>query len=493
MSAEPLTTALLVTTAGVLLGISVLFSRAAERVRMPVVLVFIAIGMVAGSDGIGGIAFEDYRLAYQLGTVALVLILFDGGLNTPRAALQAALRPAAVLATAGVFLTALVMALGARLLGMPWPAALLVGAVTSSTDAAAVFSILRSGGLQLKRRVGVILEVESGANDPMAVILTTVIVSNLVHPGEVRWWLVPLQVLWQLAAGALGGLAVGYGGRWILGRLRLQTGGLYVAMTLALSCLAFGIPTIANGSGFLAVYVAGVLIGNGELPYRAGVVRSHDAFGWLSQIAMFLMLGLLVFPSRLPDVAGLGLALALVLVLVARPLAVLLCIWPWRLPVREVVYIAWVGLRGAVPIVLATFPVLAGAPGAERLFSLIFFIVVVNVVVQGGTITWMTRRLGLESGEAPSPPAAVEIASLAPLDGAIRSFHVNEAVAAAGAMVRDLPFPEGARIMLIVRGRELVPPRGSTALVPGDHVFVLSKPEDEGTLSLMFGRPAADA
>jgi cell volume regulation protein A len=492
MTSEPLWTAILVTTVGVLLGISVVFSRAAERVRMPVILVFLAIGMLAGSDGIGGIHFEDYRLAYQLGTAALVLILFDGGLNTPREALRAAIRPASVLATAGVFLTAAFMALGARLLGMPWPAALLIGAVTSSTDAAAVFSILRSGGLQLKRRVGTTLEVESGINDPMAVILTTVIVSNLVSPGAANWWLTPLQVGWQLAAGAAGGLGVGFGGRFVLGTLRLHTGGLYVAATLALACLSFGVTTLAQGSGFLAVYVAAAVLGNGHLPYRAGIVRAHDAFAWLAQIAMFLMLGLLVFPSRLPDVALLGLALALVLVFIARPLAVALCIWPWRLPRREIVYIAWVGLRGAVPIVLATFPVLAGAPGAERLFSLVFFVVVVNVILQGGTITWLTKRLGLESGEAPAPPAAIEIASLAPLEGAIRSFHVHEAVAAAQARIADLPFPEGARVMLIVRGRALVAPHGSTVCEPGDHVFVLSRPEDDATLSLIFGRASAD-
>jgi cell volume regulation protein A len=493
MTAEPFTTALLLSTAGVLLGVSVVFGHAAERVRMPVVLVFLLIGMLAGSDGIGGIAFEDYRLAYQLATAALVMILFDGGLNTPRASVMDALRPAGVLATAGVFLTAVIVALGARLLGLSWPTALLFGAVTSSTDAAAVFSILRSGGVQLKRRVGVTLEVESGVNDPMAVILTTVLVRNLAAPAEVSWTLVPLQVLFQLAVGAAAGFAVGHGGRLVMARLRLAAGGLYVALSLALAFLAFGIPTLLQGSGFLAVYVAGVILGNGHLPYRSGLLRAHDAFAWLAQIAMFLMLGLLVFPSRLLEVAGLGLGLAFVLTFVARPIAVALCLWPWHFRLKEVLYIGWVGLRGAVPIVLATFPVFMGTPGAERLFSLVFFVVVVSVVLQGGTIAWVTRRLGLESGEAPPPAAAIEIASLAPLEGAIRSFHVDAAVAAAGERIRDLPFPDGARVMLIVRDRELVPPKGTTALQPGDHVFILSRPEDEGTLSLIFGRAAADA
>lgn len=487
MHSELVATAAMLAVVGILLAISVLFGRAVERVRMPVVLVFLGIGMLAGSEGLGGIGFENYALAYRLGTVALALILFDGGLNTPKAAFREALGPAATLATAGVVLTAGIMAAGGRLLGMPWPVALVLGAVASSTDAAAVFSVLRGGGIQLRRRLGVTLELESGLNDPMAVILTTVLVSNLVAPGTLSWWRVPLDVLRELSLGAVAGLAIGYAGRALLSRMQLAAGGLYPALTLALAALAFGLPTLIGGSGFLAVYIAAVIIGNGHLPYRSGLLRVHDAIAWLAQIAMFLMLGLLVFPSRLVEVALPGLALSAILVAFARPIAAAICLLPWRMSPRETAYVGWVGLRGAVPIVLATFPVLAGAPGADRLFALVFFIVVVSTLVQGGSIPWLTRYLGLFESAPPPPPAAIEIASLQPLDGQVQSFFIAAESAAAGAKIGDLPFPETMSVMLVVRGQALIPPRGATVIEPGDHVFILAQKPDDVMLNLIFG------
>jgi len=488
-ASEPAATALLLAVFGLLLAVSILFSRAAERIAVPVTLLFLGIGMLAGSEGIGRIAFEDYRAAFRLGAIALVLILFDGGLNTPLAAVRQALRPAALLATVGVLGTAGLVGAAAYALGFPWPHALLLGAIVSSTDAAAVFSVLRGSGISLKRRVGTTLEVESGINDPMAVILTVALTQNLLTPDAALGWRLALDAAVEMAVGAGLGLLIGFAGRALLARIRLPAGGLYPVLTLAFACLAFGVPALIHGSGFLAVYVAALVLGNGVLPYRAGLLRVHDALAWLSQIAMFLMLGLLVFPSRLVEVGWVGLALALFLAVIARPLVVALCVTPFGYTARDTAYVGWVGLRGAVPIILATFPVLAGAPGAQRIFDVVFFIVVVNTLVPGATVPWVTRRLGLESREPPRPPAVIEIESRLPLTGELLSFYVDEALAVTGVPLAELPFPEGSAATLIVRGRELIAPKGQTALQPGDHVYVFARPEDLPFIQLMFGRP----
>ncbi|MBZ4417892.1 potassium/proton antiporter [Myxococcus sp. RHSTA-1-4] len=487
-STEPIPTALLLTLCGVLLALSVLFSRASGRFGIPVALLFLGIGMAAGSDGPGGIEFTDYGLAFRLGTVALVLILFDGGLNTPLASIQAAIRPAAVLATVGVVLTAAVAGLGAHLLfGFAWQQALLLGAIVSSTDAAAVFAVLRGSGLQLKRRVGTTLELESGLNDPMAVILTTAMTLSLVGGAEPGWELVGGAVV-QMVVGAGLGLGIGWAGRLLLKRLRLRAAGLYPVMTLALAMLAFGLPTLLQGSGFLAVYVVGIVLGNETIRYRTGLLRVHDALAWLSQVGMFLVLGLLVFPGALLDVAWEGLGMALVLAFVARPLAVLLCLLPFRFPAREILYTGWVGLRGAVPIILATFPVLSGAPGSREIFNVVFFIVVVNGLVPGATVPWVTRRLGLASNAPEPPPAVLEIASTQLLNGELSAFYIGSASAVAGERISDLPFPPGSAVMLLVRGQELLAPRGDTVFQPGDHVYVFSHSEDLPLLRLLFGQ-----
>jgi cell volume regulation protein A len=486
---EPYATALLLATCGLLLGVSVVFSRASQRTGLPIALLFLVVGMLAGSEGLGRIDFDDYRFAFRVGVVALALILFDGGLNTPLSAVRKAAAPAGVLATVGVAGTAVLVAVGANFLGLGWPEALLLGAVVSSTDAAAVFSVLRGSGLQLKRRPGVTLEVESGINDPVAVILTIVLTENLVTPGSASGLRIPLEIVLQLVIGTGVGAGVGYGGRHLLSRLSLSSGGLYPVMTLALGLLAFGVATLAHGSGFLAVYLAGLLLGNGPLPYRTGLLRVHDALAWLSQVGMFLILGLLVYPSRLLSVAGVGLAIAGLLVFVVRPAVVALCLLPFRYPQKEVLYIGWVGLRGAVPIVLATFPVLAAAPGAERLFDIVFFIVVASALVPGATVAWVTQKLGLQTKEPPAPQAVLAIESRQPLQGELMSFYIDEALVVTGMPLEELPLPEGAAVTLIIRKNQLVPPRPGTSLEAGDHVHLIASPEARGFIQLMFGRP----
>ncbi len=486
---EPAATAWILVIAAVLAGVAVLLARASERVGVPIVLVFLLVGMLAGSERLGGLRFHDYRLSFRVGTVALVLILFEGGLNTSAAALRRYAGPALTLATFGVVGTGAITAAAARALGFDWPHAVLLGAIVSSTDAAAIFAVLRSSGIQLRRRVGATLEAESGLNDPVAIVLTTLLAASLVHPGTLAAGRVAGAFAMQLGVGAAAGALLGFGGRWLLKRVLLPAGGLYPVLTLSLAAFAFGAATLVEGSGFLAVYVAGVVLGNGPIPYRTSVLRVHDALGWLGQVAMFLVLGLLAVPARLMAVAPVGIALALVLACVSRPAVVAACLAPFGYPRREIAYIGWVGLRGAVPIVLALIPLLAGAPGAARLFDVVFFIVVANAFLPGGTVRWVTRRLDLEANEPPPAPAALAIESREPLEGELLSFYVDEALGLAGQQIADLPIPDGTSVTVIVRGRTLIAPKGPTVLEVGDHVYVLTRAPDRPIVELLFGRP----
>jgi cell volume regulation protein A len=488
-ASEPIATAILLLAVGVLLALAALSTRATGRTGLPIALVFLAVGILAGRQ-FGGIDFDDFGLAYRLGTAALVLILFDGGLNTPSSVLKEGVRPAALLATAGVALTAVLVAVAARALGLGWPAAFLLGAVVSSTDAAAVFSVLRASGLQLKKRVGVTLELESGLNDPMAVILTSTLTAALSEHAPVRWPRLLLEIPIELAVGAAAGIGIGYAARWLLARVRLNVAGLYPVLSVAVALLAFAIPSLLYGSGFLAVYLAALVLGNGPLPYRSGLLRVHDAAAWFGQVGMFLVLGLLVRPRELvaAGVARVGVGVGLWLALVARPVAVALCLLPFGYRAREVVYIGWAGLRGAVPIILATFPVLAGAVEGRHIFTIVFFVAVVNALVPGATLRWVTRRLGLEANRPPAPHAVLEITSTQVLGSEVMSFYIGAASAVSGSSIADLPFPPGAAALLIVRGQELMAPKGATVLAPGDHVYVFSRPEDKPLVLLLFGR-----
>lgn len=489
--AEPESTALFLAVFAVLMAFSVLFMRALDRVGIPVVLIFLVLGMLGGSEGLGGVHFDNHALAFRVGTVALILILFDGGLNSTYASIRRSAAPAGLLATVGVAGTAGVMAVIGRLLGLSWSESLLIGAIVSSTDAAAVFAVLRGGRLKVKEKVRSALEVESCVNDPMAVILTVAIIQSLGSAPPSAWRLL-VDVPVQLAVGALVGAAIGLSTRWILTNMRLTTAGLYPVVTLASAFLAFGAATLAFGSGFLAVFTAAAILGNGSLPYRAGLTRVHDAVAWMSQVCMFVMLGLLVFPSRLLPVAGVGLALGIGLAFVARPLVVAALLMPFRWERREIAYVSWVGIRGAVPIILATFPILAQLPGADRLFHIVFFIVVVSAIVPGASIVPFTRRLGLNDPERPAPAAALEMHSLGKLDGEIHVYLVEPSVAVCGATLAQISFPEEAAVVLIVRGEELLPARGSTRIQAGDFVYVFCRPHDEPRIGLLFGRVTAE-
>ncbi|MGE3180568.1 MAG: potassium/proton antiporter [Phycisphaerae bacterium] len=484
--------ALLLTFGGLLLAVSAIFSRSLERLGIPVVLLFLGLGMVCGEDGLVGIPFNDFPLAFRIGTIALILILFDGGFNTPVSNIRSSLAPAGILATLGVIITAGLMALFGRWLGLPWPAALLIGAIVSSTDAAAVFSVLRGSGMKLRSRVGTTLEMESGLNDPMALILT-VGITEAIAQGNPAVGPLLLQIPVQLGIGAAIGLVVGHGARAILQRVPLSAGSLYAVLTVSLAFLTFGIASLLSGSGFLAVYISAIMLGNTELPYRSGLRRIHDALAWMGQITMFLTLGLLVTPSHLLEVVGVGLALGLILAVAARPLSVLFCLLPFRFRFSEIFYIGWVGLRGAVPIILAMFPVLANVPEAERVFEIVFFIVVVNAVVPGSTIRQFTSLAKMERISPPHPPAVVEIHSTRMLQGELMSFFISPSVSVCDASLAEIPFPREAAAILVIRGETLLAARGATRLLANDHVFVFCDRADRPFIELLFGCPADES
>ena len=482
---EPRSTAIALVVIGVLMTLSVLLSRASGRIGVPISLFFLVLGMLAGEEGLAGIAFDDFGFTFRLGTVALVLILFDGGLNTPLSTIRQGIKPAATLASVGVLGTAALVAVSAHVFGFSWQEGFLLGAVVSPTDAAVVFSVLRDSNLHIKKRLSATLEMESGLNDPMAVILT-VALTQVVYQGRALNWEMLLQIPLHIGVGTLLGFAIGYLGRQLLVRAHLAAGGLYPVLTLALALLAFGVPTLFHGSGFLAVYVASVILGNGPIPYRSGLLHVHSSVAWFSQIAMFLLLGMLVFPSQLISVAPVGLGIGLFLAFVARPAVVFLCLAPFRYPWREIAYVSWVGLRGAVPIILATVPILAHGDGSQRLFDVVFFVVVVNALVPGGTIPRVTRWLGLETKHAPPALAVLEINANQLLAGDVMSFYIEPSTLALETPIADLPFPTGSAVLLAVRGEELIAPKGNTTLKAGDHVYVFCRPKDRRQLKLMF-------
>ncbi len=458
--------------AGVLLLLGIASSKFSARLGVPVLVLFLSVGMVAGSEGIGRIPFEDYDLANSVGSVALALILFDGGLRTSLASVRRVWRPALALSTVGVLLTSLLTGLAAAwVLKLPILQGLLLGSIVGSTDAAAVFSVLRSSGLKLPDRLTSTLEVESGSNDPMAIFLTLGLIGVITGSTDSAQALLLLFVA-QFGVGSLAGLAMGRLASWAINRINLDYPGLYPLLALAFGLVAFGVAAVLGGSGFLAVYVAGIVLGSSSIVFRRGIFSFHDAIAWLGQIVLFVMLGLLSFPSRLLAVAGEGLLIALVLILVARPIAVWSSAWPFRFRRRELTFLSWVGLKGAVPITLATFPLMAGVPQSHLIFNAVFFVVLISVITQGWSLPLVARWLRIGRPADPTPALSVEINALRRVDGEIVDYTVKAGAPVAGRHLRDLALPDGVLVTLILRGRDVVMPRGTTALEPGDHVFV---------------------
>ncbi len=463
--------ALVVASALLLAG--VLASRLSSRLGVPALLLFLGVGMAAGSDGPGGIDFDDYELAQSLGIVALAFILFSGGLSTVWAEVRPVVRQGAALATIGVLLTALVTGVAASwALDLSLEAGLLIGAIVSSTDAAAVFSVLRSRGVGLRGHLRPLLELESGSNDPMAVFLTIGLLELVTSPDTALIDLVALFAS-QMAIGAVAGLGAGWLAVQVLNRLSLDHDGLYPVTSLAIVGFTYGSTTLLGGSGFLAVYIAGIAMGRSRFIHKNSLMRFHDGIAWVSQIAMFVVLGLLVFPSELPSVALSAVIVAVVLVVVARPLAVFVALTPFQVPWRDRALVSWVGLRGAAPIILATFPLVEGAPDAILIFDTVFFVVIVSVLVQGTTIPAVARRLGLDAVTAAPVPWPLEPGSAQPPGTSLQELTIPVGSPATGRPLVQLGLPPGTMIVLIEKQGRFVVPTGSTILHPEDRLLVL--------------------
>ncbi|MGY1830279.1 potassium/proton antiporter [Geodermatophilus sp. SYSU D01180] len=457
--------------------------RLADRLGLPSLLLYLALGVALGESGLG-IEFEDVALTQTLGVAALVVILAEGGLTTRWGDVRRAVGPGLALSTVGVVVSvATTAAIGVWLLDLAWPFALLLGAVVSSTDAAAVFATLRR--LPLPRRMVAALEVESGLNDAPVILLVAVLSDALTGEETESWWVTVVVVLAELAGGAVVGLLIGAGGAWLLRRAALPLSGFYPLATLALCVLAFASASLAHTSGFVAVYLCGLVLGNVALPHRSATIGFAEGMASLAQIGLFVLLGLLVSPARLPDAIGPALLVGGALLLVARPLSVLASLVWFRMPAAQQAFVSWAGLRGAVPIVLATFPLTADVPGAAFVFDTVFVLVVVFTLVQGSSLPWMARRLGIA---APLTPREIEVESapLEELDAELMQMRVPDGSRLHGVYLPELRLPEDAAVVLIVRdGRSFVPDE-TTRLMRGDQALLVSarrsRPEAERRL-----------
>jgi cell volume regulation protein A len=476
-----------VLAAGVLLIAGVVATKTSTRLGVPSLLLFIGLGMLAGSDGVGGIEFDDFDLARSFGVIALGFILFSGGLDTRFADIRPVLGQGVALASIGVALTAsLVAALASWALDLSGEEAILLGAIIASTDAAAVFSILRTRGVAIDGRLGATLELESGSNDPAAVFLTVAAIEMLTSERTGIALIVGSFVL-QMTLGAICGYLLARAATWVLSRLHLDFDGIYPVLTVGFVLMTLEGVTMVGGSGFLALYVAGVTMANRDYIHKRSLIRFHDGVAWLMQIAMFVLLGLLVFPARLPDVALDGLFVAAVLIFVARPLAVFVTLLPFRVPVRETTFISWVGLRGATPIILATFPVAAGVANAGWLFDIVFFVVLTSVLIQGTTIAIAARRLRLVDDTAPSARRVSFDSVITGDDGPrLSEVTIGPRSPAADRQILDLDLPNGVLVVLVRRGAVSFMPQGSTVLEVGDEVLIAVEPEHAASIDRQF-------
>lgn len=477
----------LILLAAVLLLVGTVSSKLSARLGLPVLVVFVAVGMLAGENGIGRIDFDNFVIAYAVGTLALAIILFDGGLQTRTAALRAAWKPSLLLATLGVLMTAGITGVAASwILELPLITGLLLGSIVASTDAAAVFSVLRSQGIRLRERVAATLEIESGSNDPMAILLTIGCLEVLTGRMQIGFGLATL-FLEQMGVGAIAGVGCGWAAVHLINRINLAAPGLYPVLAASCGLAAFGLAAAFGGSGFLAIYLAGIVMGNSRIVFQSGTFRFMDALAWIGQITMFVVLGLLSTPADVIDVAVPALLLAAILILVARPIAVVPLLLPFGFSVREQVLVSWVGLKGAVPIILATFPLMSGLPEGRLLFNVVFFVVLVSATLQGWTLRPLAARLRLEEPFEAAPSAALELLAFRHLSAEIIDYTIAPASALAGRNVEDLRLPEGAIVALVSRGSELIPPRGATRLEQGDHLFVIARTGERPVLEKIFG------
>jgi potassium/hydrogen antiporter len=476
----------LILIAGALMAGALAASLLAMRVRVPGLVLFLALGMLVGSDGLGWIDFSDYELERDIGVIALILILFEGGLTAGWPEIRPVLGASVSLAIAGTIVTAVITGLAASwLFDLSALEGMLLGAILAPTDAAAIFAALRTS--TLRRKLARTLEGEAGFNDPVAVLLVLGFIDWIEQPDYGPADMVGALVL-ELGVGLMVGVAIGWLAVRAFRSLRLETGGLYPVASLTAAALAFGVAEVIHGSGFLAVYLAGLALGSAQIPAKRTITAFHEGTAWVAQLAIFLTLGLLVFPSEFGGVALEGTALGLILALVARPVAAAVSTLPFGYANNERLALGWAGLRGAVPVVLATFAVIEGVPRSQEFFNIVFFAVLISTVLQGATFEPVARWLRVTTSRPALPRPLAETGTIRALGAEVLEYPVAPDDAIVGARVRDLGLPREALVNVIVRGDHALPPRGSTRLQAGDRLHVLLRQEVARELPTMLER-----
>lgn len=463
----------------ILLLISILVGKTSYKFGVPILLLFLSVGMLVGSDGIGNIYFDDPKIAQFIGVVSLNFILFSGGFDTSWKGVKPILKQGLVLSTVGVLLTALTLGT------FVWSVtdftiyeSMLLGSIVSSTDAAAVFSILRSKSLALKSNLRPTLELESGSNDPMAYVLTLAFLTLVIHQDQSITSIIPMFFK-QMIIGGVGGFAFAKASKFIINNIKLDFEGLYPVLVIALMFITFSATDFVGGNGFLAIYICAVYLGNQNLIHKKAIVKFYDGFSWLMEIVLFLTLGLLVFPSQIVPYMGIGLLISLFLIIVARPLSVFLSLMFFKMNIRRRIYISWVGLRGAAPIVFATYPLLAGIEKANMIFNIVFFISVTSILIQGTTLSIVAKWLGVALPEASRKITDIEQFVLDLPKSSLKEFEVLPDYNVVGKRIVDLDFPQSAFIIMIKRRDEFIRPGGSTTIMANDILVVLAdRPED---------------